>query len=110
MKIAVLLKSGPGSENAERAFQTVSDMLQQGHRVSLFLIQEAVRFCCGDIRSDRPMTFKKLMDKDLEVHALNDDAELRGIDVTSTNQSVLEGSYDSLISLIESCDRVVGIL
>ena len=110
MKIAVLLKSGPCTDNAERAFQTASDMLAQGHTVSLFLMQEGVRFCCPDTKISREINVQKLMDANLKVHVLNQDAQLRGIDVTSGGQAFLDGSYDSLITLLETCDRVVGIL
>lgn len=110
MKIAILLKSGPGEDNAERALQTALDMLEQGHRVSLFLLQEAVRLCVPGTRPDRTMNIKKLIDMNLEVHVLDDDAKLRGIDTVSKNLGVLEGSYDSLVALMESSEQVVGIL
>jgi sulfur relay (sulfurtransferase) complex TusBCD TusD component (DsrE family) len=38
MKIAILLKSGPGTDAAARALQTAADMLAQGHSVSLYLL------------------------------------------------------------------------
>jgi len=50
------------------------------------------------------------MDKKLEVHVLAHDAQMRGIDAPAHEQAVVQGSYDSLISLLDSCDRVVGIL
>ncbi len=56
------------------------------------------------------MELRKLMDLDLEVHVLSDDARLRGIDVDSGGQDFPAGSYDSLVDLMESCDRVIGIL
>lgn len=83
MKIAVLLKSGPGTENAERALQTASDMLAQGHTVSLFLMQEGVRFCCPDPGLSKVINIQKLIGENLDVHVLTQDAQLRGIDLTS---------------------------
>jgi sulfur relay (sulfurtransferase) complex TusBCD TusD component (DsrE family) len=109
MKIAVLLKSGPGTDNAERALQTASDMLAQGHTVSLFLMQEGVRFCCPDPRLSEVMNIQKLIGENIDVHVLTQDAQLRGIDLTWGDWGFLDGSYDSLISLLETCDRVVGI-
>jgi hypothetical protein len=53
---------------------------------------------------------KELMDKKIDVHVLAHDAELRGIDPATQGQAIVKGSYDSLIALLESCDRVVGIL
>jgi sulfur relay (sulfurtransferase) complex TusBCD TusD component (DsrE family) len=110
MKIAVLLKSGPCTDEADRAFQTAADMVAQGHTVSLFLLQEAVRFCLSSVKCSNSRGLLELMDKNLEVHVLAHDAELRGIDVHLSEQGILSGTYDSLIALLESCDRVVGIL
>lgn len=111
MKIAILLKSGPCTDEADRALQTASDMLAQGHNVNLYLLQEAVRFCRPAAKYSNAMTPQELMDnKNLEVHALTDDAELRGIDTSSTDQGISDGSYESLIDLLESCDQVVGLL
>lgn len=45
MNIGFLRKSGPGTVGADRALQSAADMLTQGHSVSLFPMQEAVRFC-----------------------------------------------------------------
>jgi hypothetical protein len=38
MKIAILLKSGPGSPETFRALQTAGDMLAQSHTVILYLL------------------------------------------------------------------------
>ena len=110
MKIAVLMKSGPCTDEADRALQTAADMVAQGHTVSLFLLQEAVRFCLPAAKCSNSRGLLELMDKNLEVHVLAHDAELRGIDVHPSEQGILSGTYDSLIALLESCDRVVGIL
>lgn len=110
MKIAILLKSGPCTDEADRALQTASDMLAQGHTLSLFLLQEAVRLCRPAMNRSGSMDLSRLIDKNLEVHILAKDAKLRGIDAPSLGQPILDGSYESLIDLIESCDRVVGIL
>lgn len=45
MKIAILLKNGPCTDEAGRALQTADDMLAQGNAVSLYLLHEAVRAC-----------------------------------------------------------------
>jgi sulfur relay (sulfurtransferase) complex TusBCD TusD component (DsrE family) len=110
MKIAILLKSGPCTDEADRALQTASDMLAQGHTVSLFLLQEAVRFCGPAIKCSNSMGLQELIDINLEVHVLTHDADLRGIDVHSLGEPISGGSYQSLIDLLECCDRVVGIL
>jgi sulfur relay (sulfurtransferase) complex TusBCD TusD component (DsrE family) len=110
MKIAIILKGGPCTGEADRALQTASDMLAEGHAVSLFLLQEAVRFCSPSMKCSDSMDLRRIGNKNLEVHALSQDANLRGIDVHSAGLMILEGSYESLIDLLESCDRVVGIL
>jgi sulfur relay (sulfurtransferase) complex TusBCD TusD component (DsrE family) len=104
MKIAMLLKSAPGSAGAARALQTATDMLAQSHTVSLYLLQDAVRLCSGSAG------LQALIDKNLSVQVLTHDAELRGISLPSAGQAISGGSYESLIDLLESCDRVVGIL
>ena len=110
MKIAILLKSGPYTEEADRALQTARDMLAQGHSVILYLLQEAVRFCRPGMKRSDCMDLHELIEKNLEVHVLTQDAELRGIKAPSAGQAILERSYESLVDLMESCDRVVGIL
>jgi sulfur relay (sulfurtransferase) complex TusBCD TusD component (DsrE family) len=110
MKIAILLKSAPCTDEANRALQTAQDLLAQGHTVSLFLLQEAVRFCQPVTKCSEAMDLRRLTDKNLEVHVLSQDAKLRGLDLTSVGQPISEGSYESLIELLESCDRVVGLL
>jgi len=110
MKTVILLKNGPGTDEAGRAFQTTADLLAQGHTVNLYLLQEAVRFCRPDMKCSNSMGLEDLIGKNLEVHVLTRDAELRGIDGPSADQTVLDGSYESLVDLMDSCDRVVGIL
>lgn len=62
------------------------------------------------MKRSKSIGLKELMDKKLEVHVLAHDAQMRGIDAPAHEQAVVQGSYDSLISLLDSCDRVVGIL
>jgi sulfur relay (sulfurtransferase) complex TusBCD TusD component (DsrE family) len=110
MMIAILLKSGPGTGEADRALQTTADMLAQGHTVSLFLMQEAVRFCHPGKTSLDAIELRKLIEENLTVHFLMRDAELRGIKASDAGVKFLGGPYESVIDLMESCDRVVGIL
>lgn len=85
-------------------------MLEQGHSVSLFLLQEAVRFCGPAVKRSDFKDLRPLISKNLDVHILAHGAELRGIDVQSISHPISKGSYGSLIDLLESSDRVVGIL
>jgi sulfur relay (sulfurtransferase) complex TusBCD TusD component (DsrE family) len=110
MKITILLKNGPCTDEAGRALQTAADMLAQGHTVSLFLLQEAVRFCPPGRQCPQYADFEELVGKNLEIHVLSHDAELRGIDGPAAGALISDGSYESLVDLMVSCDRVVGIL
>jgi hypothetical protein len=76
----------------------------------LYLLQEAVRLC--QLRPECPNTAKiqDLIVKDLTVNVLTRDAKLRGIDAATAGLAASEGSHESLVDLMSSCDRVVGIL
>jgi sulfur relay (sulfurtransferase) complex TusBCD TusD component (DsrE family) len=110
MKIAILLKNGPYTDEAGRALQTAGEMLIQGHTVSLSLLQEAVRFCQPRAECANTATLKDLIAKNLQVNVLTTDAELRGIDIAAADSAIGNGSYEALVNLMTSSDRVVGIL
>ena len=110
MKITILLKSGPDSDEAGRALQTAADMLDQGHSVVLYLLQEAVRFCRPSAECSNTATLHRLIAKDLAVMALTGDAELRGLEVEAAGLTVTNGTYESLVDLMTSSDRIVGVL
>ncbi len=110
MKIAILLKSGPYTDQASRALQIAADLLAQGHTVTLYLLQEAVRFCGPSTSGSRSIGLEELIGQGLETYVLTSDAELRGLTVVLEGQKISQGSYESLVDLMESCDRVVGIL
>lgn len=110
MNVTILMKSGPSTADAERALQTADDMLARGHVVCLYLLQEAVRFC--HLSAEYSHTAKQLdalIAKNLQVKVLVSDAKLRGIDVSAATSCMSEGSYESLVDLMTSCDRVIGI-
>jgi sulfur relay (sulfurtransferase) complex TusBCD TusD component (DsrE family) len=110
MKIAIFLKSGPGTDEAGRALQTAGDLLAQGHAVSLYLLQEAVRFSQPRAECSNIAKLEELIAKNLAVHVLTRDAELRGIDVSGAGPTISDGSYEALVDLMTSCDQVDGIL
>ena len=110
MKIAVLLKSGPSSVEANRAIQVTSDMLSQGHAVNIYLLQDAVHFCQPDLKYAASIELDRLVDEKLRVNFLVQDARLRGIEVTSVKQKFSEGNFETLVDLMESSDRVIGLL
>jgi sulfur relay protein TusB/DsrH len=110
MKITILLKNGPGTAEAERALQTASDMLSKGHSVQLYLLQDAVNFCRPNQKHTSFMEMNRLIDEKLGVNVLIQDAELRGLDLKSVKRTISNGDYESLIDLVESSDRVIGML
>lgn len=110
MKIAILLKSGPSTDKAGRALKTAGDMLSQGHDVRLVLLQEAVRFCQPRPGLAHSANFQELMANHLKVSVMAGDAGLRGIDFSAAGSAPAECSYDTLVDLMTSSDRVIGIL
>lgn len=110
MKIAILLKSGPSTAEAERALTLASDMLSLEHAVNLYLLQDAVHLCRPGMRSPASIHLQSLMERKLAVQALKSDCSLRGIDPMSGDEAISTGDYDALIDLLESSDRVIGIL
>jgi sulfur transfer complex TusBCD TusB component (DsrH family) len=110
MKVSILLKSGPNTAEAERTLTTASDMLSQGHSVTLCLLQDAVHFCRPEVRFPAADRLQALMERQLAVHVLKADYSLRGLAAVPGNNAIIAGDYSFLIDLIESSDRVIGIL
>jgi sulfur transfer complex TusBCD TusB component (DsrH family) len=110
MKVLILLKSGPDTVEAERTLTTASDMLSQGHSVTLCLLQDAVHFCRAELQSLAVSRFQALMDRNLTVQALQPDCSLRGITPASDTSQITAGDYSSVVDLIESSDRTIGLL
>ena len=109
MKVAIFLKSGPDTTEAERTLTMASDMLSQGHAVTLCLLQDAVYLCRFGARFPAAGHLQSLLEKHLTIKALKQDCSLRGIDPVSENNAIYTGDYSSLIDLIETSDRVIGI-
>lgn len=105
-----------GAPSAEKGFADLIakgarvDMLAQGHDVSLYLLQEAVRFCRPRATCPDSGKLTELIAKNLQVCVLPRDAELRGIDGSTAGSAISDGSYEALVDLMTTCDRVVGIL
>jgi sulfur transfer complex TusBCD TusB component (DsrH family) len=110
MKVLILLKSGPDTVEAERTLTTASDMLSQGHSVTLCLLQDAVNFCRAGLQFPAASRLQSLMDRNLVVQALLPDCSLRGITPPSDASRIATGDYSSMVDLIESADRTIGIL
>lgn len=110
MKVAILLKSSPSSVKAERALTVTANMMSQGHTVNLYLFQEAVRLAGPGIENTASGELKRLVGQGLNAGVLTQDATVRGMDVKSFIPEIQGGTYETLVELMESCDRVIGLL
>jgi sulfur relay (sulfurtransferase) complex TusBCD TusD component (DsrE family) len=110
MKIAILLKSGPASAEAQRALQVTADMMSQGDTVHLYLLQDAVHLSRPALKTGLTETLEKLIDNGLQVEFLTRDAQLRGLDVSTVPETISGGTYDTLVDLMAAGDRVIGLL
>jgi sulfur relay protein TusB/DsrH len=110
MKVAILLKNGPDTAEAERTLTMASDMLSRGHAVTLCLLQDAVYLCRSEARFPAAGQLQTLLEKQLVVNALKSDCSLRGIDPVSEAGRITACDYSSIVDLIESADRTIGIL
>lgn len=75
----------------------------------MYLLQEAVRFCQPRVGCTHIAKLEELIAKNLTVNVLTQDAQLRGIEVAASNLALAEGSYETLVDLMTTCDRVVGV-
>jgi sulfur relay (sulfurtransferase) complex TusBCD TusD component (DsrE family) len=110
MKIVIVLKSGPSSVEAQRALQVTSDMMSRGDTVHLYLLQDAVHLSRPDLKTGLTGTFDRQVDKGLQVSYLTTDAELRGLDMSAVPDKISGGTYETLVDLMTSSDRVIGML
>ncbi|MDZ7663858.1 MAG: DsrE family protein [Desulfotignum sp.] len=110
MKITILLKSGPSSIKAQRVIQVAADMMSQGDSVHLHLLQDAVHLSRSTLKTDVSTALDRLIDQGLDVSFLTQDAELRGLDVSAVPDKISGGTYDTLVDLMTSSDRVIGLL
>jgi sulfur transfer complex TusBCD TusB component (DsrH family) len=76
----------------------------------LYLLQEAVRFCQPRADCSDSAKLQDLIAKHLEVSVLTTNASPRGIDASAADPAISDGSYEALVDLMTSCDRVVGTL
>ena len=110
MKITILLKSGPSSTDARRTLQVIADMMSQGDTVHLYLLQDAVHLSRAELKTDTSAALDRLVDQGLAVSFLFRDARLRGLDVSAVPEKMSAGTYESLVDLMASSDRVIGLL
>lgn len=66
----ILLKNKPCTEKTDPAIQTADDMLAQSHAVSLYLLQEGVRFCQPLADCSNTARLEELIAKHLQMNLL----------------------------------------
>ncbi len=109
MKIAIIQKSGPSSVEARRVMQVAADMMSQGDTVHLYLLQDAVHLIRPALKTGLTETLGKLIDDGLQVGFLTQDAALRGLDESAVPENISGETYDTLVDLMTSSDRVIGL-
>lgn len=101
-RIAVLIASGPTSPSAGRAFQLIRDLSEQGHSVTLCLLEDGV-YAARARGSAYPL------DRCAAVYALEADLDLRGIRQGALHESCRLCNYDDVVDLLmEQADRTLG--
>lgn len=74
------------------------------------MLQDAVHLCRPGLEGPAGVRLRALMEKTLAVYVMTQDAALRGFEAMIPGQMISQADYDSLIDLMESSDRVVGML
>ncbi len=97
MKLGIILTTGFGSQNLHTACRLVEAALEEGHQVSLFLMDDGVYQVRG---------FEDLQEKGLEVALCAHNAYQRGLEKT---EGVLFGSQYDWAQAVNEADRVISL-
>lgn len=101
--ILLLITSAPSSADAQRAWQTARTLSDQGHPVTLFLLQDGV------LAGLEQVTMPDLP-PDIRCHVLDEDLALRGFAPLDLHKHVEAANYGKLIDLFDDHTRVIGAL
>lgn len=101
-RISVLLASAPTSPSARRTFQLIEDLADQGHEITLCLLEDGVYAASGRLEG---VPFARCA----AVLALEPDLGLRGIDVGELRAATRSASYGDVVDLVMTgCDQTLG--
>ena len=101
-RIAVLVCSSPTSEGARRAFALASDLTEQGHRVTLALLEDATLAATAAGLGLSAEKYERVL-------VITGDLRLRGFDEASLIPGCASGTYGDLVTMImEGSDQVLG--
>lgn len=108
--ILFLINSAPSSPNVERAFHTAFTLREQGHSVSVFLLQDGV---LGGLASDGDEGHSHVaqaLEAGISVYALGEDLALRGFTPSKLRNGACVVDYSQLVDLFDKHRRVIGAL
>jgi sulfur relay protein TusB/DsrH len=108
--ILFLVNSAPSSPNVERAFHTAFTLREQGHAVSIFLIQDGVLGGLASEGDDGHSHVAQALDAGIAVQVLGEDLALRGFTAARLRNGVGVADYSQLIDLFDQHRRVIGAL
>ncbi|MDP2727746.1 MAG: DsrE family protein [Dehalococcoidia bacterium] len=97
MKLGIILTTGFGSQNLHTAHRLAEAALEEGHQVSIFLMDDGV---C-QLRS-----FQDLQEKGLDLSLCAHNAYQRGLEKV---EGVLFGSQYDWAQIVNESDRVVSL-
>lgn len=102
-RIAILVASSPSSASARRAFSLAENLAEQGHRVTLGLLEDAVLASTGEELGLPVRACESIM-------VLTDDLYLRGFGHDSLVPACHACTYGDVVDLMmERADRTLGV-
>ncbi len=104
LAVLLLVNSTPSSANAQRAWQTACTLHEQGHPVTLFLMQDGV-FAALDEE-----TALHDLPHNIGCYVLGEDLALRGFTPLKLREPVQVADYAQLVDLFDQHPRVIGAL
>ena len=116
--ILLLVNSAPSSPNLKRAFGSALALKEQGHPVSMFLLQDAVLAGLREEGLDRSQPNSsgahphaaQALNAGVSLYSLVEDLALRGYAASNLWDGIQAGDYGQLVDLFDRHTRVIGTL
>lgn len=109
--ILILISGGPYSGRAVDALKLAASMCEQGHRVSVFLIQDGVLCALGEGDTEAHRVFQGLASGGVASFCMGEDLTMRGYGANELSAGVEVSDYGHLVGLTTELDhRVIGVL
>ncbi|MEW6404314.1 MAG: DsrH/TusB family sulfur metabolism protein [Chloroflexota bacterium] len=102
--ILMLVNSTPSSANAQRTWQLARTLHEQGHSVTLFLIQDGV------LAALNGETALRGLPRGIGCYVLGEDLALRGFTPLKLREQFQVADYAQLVDLFDQHTRVIGAL